>query len=336
MADPKELGRRGIAAFSRHALIGITLATALVGGTAALNVSASNAGNQPGAVHQSSIKGAPQPRAASSNLKYGGGTAGYGVETGADRVYIVQWGWTADPSGQGPRQQAFFQGVGGSTWNNSVTQYCQGSVTRGATTCPGGATFATNPAGVYAGTWADNTNAVPGSITQAALAAEAVRAAAHFGNTAAGSNNTVQYVIDTPHGHSISGFGTQFCAWHSGTSSSYGNVAYTNFPYITDAGASCGQNYVNAGAAGLLDGVTIVGGHEFAETESDIIPNGGWLDSSGRENGDKCAWISSGQGASANVALSTGTFPVQSIWSNSFNGGAGGCVISYTSASNQH
>lgn len=60
-------------------------------------------------------------------------------------------------------------------------------------------------------------------------------------------------------------------------------------------------------------GITIVGGHEFAETETDIFPNGGWLDSSSAENGDKCAWIGSGQGASVNITLSTGTFAVQSL-----------------------
>jgi serine protease len=96
--------------------------------------------------------------------------------------------------------------------------------------------------------------------------------------------------------------------------------------YITDAGASCGANFNNLGAKA---GITIVGGHEFAETETDIFPNGGWLDSSGAENGDKCAWISSGQGASANVSLGGSSFPVQSLWSNAFNSGAGGCVLSY-------
>jgi serine protease len=97
-------------------------------------------------------------------------------------------------------------------------------------------------------------------------------------------------------------------------------------PYITDAGASCGANFNGLGSKA---GITIVGGHEFAETESDIFPNGGWLDGSGAENGDKCAWISSGQGASANVTMNGATFPVQSLWSNAFSGGAGGCVLSY-------
>jgi serine protease len=106
-------------------------------------------------------------------------------------------------------------------------------------------------------------------------------------------------------------------------------VAFTNMPYVTDAGSSCGMSFVNSGAAGALDGVTIVGGHEYAETITDQFPNGGWLDSSLNENGDKCSWISSGQGASQNIALTTGNFAVQSTWANDFNSGSGGCLISH-------
>ena len=266
----------------------------------------------------------------SNNLTYHGGIGGVGVETGADKVYLVYWGsqWNNnDPSGEAAIQQSFFNHVGGSSWNQSVTQYCQGVLT-GTVTCGTSGTHATNPGGVLAGVWNDNAAAAPGSPSQTQLAGEAVSAAAHFGNTTAGSNSTVQYVIDTATGNNANGFGTQYCAWHSSTSSSYGNIAYTNMPYITDAGASCGANFINSGASGATDGITVVGGHEFAETETDIFPNGGWLDSTGKENGDKCAWISSGQGAGANVALNGATFPVQSLWSNSFNSGAGGCVLS--------
>ncbi len=95
----------------------------------------------------------------------------------------------------------------------------------------------------------------------------------------------------------------------------------------TFQGASCGANFNGLGPDA---GITIVGGHEFAETETDIFPAGGWLDSSGYENGDKCAWISSGQGALGNITGNAGErFAVQSLWSNAFNSGAGGCVLSY-------
>jgi hypothetical protein len=277
----------------------------------------------------------PQAAGTVNNLYYHGGVGGIGVET-APKVYLVFWGsqwgtatfsggqysFTNDPSGEAAILQNFYTGVGGSSWNNSVTQYCQG-VASGTVTCPNGSNFAGNPSSILAGVWADNGSSAPSRPRQSQLANEAAKAAAHFGNGAA-TNATVQYVIATSHGNNATGFGTQYCAWHSSTSSSSGNLAYTNLPYITDAGASCGANFNGLGPKA---GITIVGGHEMAETESDQFPNGGWLDSGGAENGDKCAWVSSGQGASANITLSTGTFAVQSLWSNGSNGGS--CVLSY-------
>jgi serine protease len=266
--------------------------------------------------------------AAVTNLSYHGGTGGIGVET-APTVYLILWGsqWNNnDPSGEASVLESFYTGVGGSSWANSVTQYCQG-VSSGTVHCNGAGTPAGNPAGIFRGVWADNTSAAPTHPSQSQLAAEAVRAATHFGNTTAGSNASAQYVIATSTRHNSSGFGTQYCAYHSSTSSSNGNIAYTNMPYITDAGASCGANFNGLGAKA---GITIVGGHEMAETMTDQFPSSGWVDSSGAENGDKCAWISSGQGASANVTFTNGTtFPLQSLWSNAFNGGGGGCVLTF-------
>ena len=63
-------------------------------------------------------------------------------------------------------------------------------------------------------------------------------------------------------------------------------------PYITDAGASCGANFNGLGSGAAI---TIVGGHEMAETVTDQFPSSGWLDSRGSEIGDKCAWITSGR-----------------------------------------
>jgi hypothetical protein len=263
----------------------------------------------------------------SKNLYYNAGTGGIGVET-APKVYLVLWGaqWNNnDPSSETAILQSFYGGVGGSSWLNSVTQYCQ-RVASGTIFCNGSGQAAGNQAGIFGGVWADNAAAAPARPTQSQLAAEAVNAAAHFGNTNATSNASVQYVIATASGNNAIGFGTQYCAWHSSTGSSYGNIAYTNLPYITDAGGSCGANFNGLGPNA---GITIVGGHELAETITDQFPSTGWLDSGSAENGDKCAWISSGQGASADITLSTGNFAVQSLWSNAFNSGAGGCVLSY-------
>jgi serine protease len=297
-------------------------------------------------------------------LAYGGGVSNgsstVGVVTGTPKVYLVFWGsqWgtqgsnaagnvtlSGDPKGMAPYVESFIKGIGtnNETWSGVMTQYCQG-VGTGATSCPSSAAHVGYPSGgAFAGVWVDGSAAAPSQASGNQIGAEAVKAAAHFGNTTQASNLPAQYVIVSPTGTHPDGFNTyygQFCAWHDYTgdttlsggavASSYGAIAFTNLPYITDMGSSCGQNFVNSGAAGTLDGVSIVEGHEYAETLTDDYPAGGWTDSVGYENGDKCAWITAGhQGASQDIPLATGSFAVQSTYANDFNNGAGGCEISH-------
>lgn len=264
-------------------------------------------------------------------LLFGGGIDGIGVTSGVPRVYLVFWGsqWASggDPNGAATYLQNLFRGIGtgGEQWSGTMTQYCDGpDVAKGASTCD----TTTNPhvgypnSGALAGVWVDTGAAAPANATAAQIAQEAVAAAAHFGNTSAASNRFVQYLIVSPSGTHPDGFntsGASFCGWHDYTQSASGDLAYTNMPYVSDAGSACGVNFVNGGAAGVLDGFSIVAGHEYAETLTDQNPPGGWTAASGAENGDECAWISSGQGAAANVTMSTGAFPMQSTWSNDTN-----------------
>lgn len=240
-----------------------------------------------------------------NNLVYSSGA----LVMNLPKVYVDFWGWTSDPSGEATYLLNFLGGVGGSKWLNAVTQYY--SITAG--TLEG----IENLSGQVGGYEYDTTNAIPSHPNDAQIAAEAARAAAYFGI----SGNNVMVMIATPHGNSTRGFGTQWCAYHSYISSGSGNLAYTNLPYQTDAGAACGENFVNGGSAGLLDGVSVVAGHEFAESITDPYPSGGWLDASGNELANKCAWSTS----STDASLSTGSFAVQPLWSNA----SGGCVVSY-------
>jgi serine protease len=290
------------------------------------------------------------PAAGSGPLHYGGGVHGIGVTTGAPKVYLVfygsQWGSTGtdgngnttfsgDTVGMAPRLQQLFKGIGTNNelYSGVMTQYCEG-VASGATTCPAGSAHVGYPTGgALAGVWADTGTASPSSANGHQLGVVAVAAASHFGNTTAASNRNAQYVIVSPHGTTPDGFNTPgggFCAWHDwngdttltggAVTSTVGDIAFTNMPYVTDAGTSCGQGSVNSGSAGTLDGVTIVEGHEYSETITDQNPAGGWTDTTGYENADKCAWVSTGPGASANFAFSTGTFAMQTTWSNDVNG----------------
>jgi hypothetical protein len=76
--------------------------------------------------------------------------------------------------------------------------------------------------------------------------------------------------------------------------------------------------------------VSIVEGHEYAETITDQNPPGGWTDSRGAENGDKCAWITPGTpGGVFNLTTSTGTFAMQTTWANHANSRGGACEASH-------
>lgn len=302
--------------------------------------------------------------AASNNLAYGGGTGGVGVTVGHERVYLVFWGtqwgtgrenghnyttFSGDPDGVAPRLEAFFRGLGtgGESWSGVMTQYCQ-TVAAGSTSCPSAAPHVAYPkGGALAGIWEDTTARAPASASALQIEKEASRAAVHFGNQAESANVSAQYVVVSPTGTNPDDYENQgFCAWHdytgdpslsSGRASSAGpTVAFTNLPYLPDVGTYCGANFVNPGAVGKLDGVTIVEGHEYAETITDQFPSGGWVDSTGAENGDKCAWITSGQGMSQNISLGTGSFPVQSTWANDFQGGRGGCEVTHPVVTGSH
>lgn len=256
------------------------------------------------------------------NLLYNGGL----VET-SPSVYISYWGpeWTQGfstggySSGQAQTYvNGYFNSVGGSNWINTTTQYCEGIAT-GATACNGG-TLIQNPSGQLAGVWVDATS-VPLHPSQSDIEAAALRLATQFGGVQPGAT----YFVLTPSGHSQRGFGTQWCAYHGSFSSSQGNVAFAYLPYQPDAGTSCGMNFVNATdnsfGNGYFDGFSVVGGHEYAEAQTDPFPTTGWLDSSGSEIGDKCAWSS----LSANITLGSNYFAVQPLWSNASTG----CVMSY-------
>jgi serine protease len=273
-------------------------------------------------------------------LIYHGGPVG--VTAGTPKVYLVFWGsqWGAetptgslhfanDSFGVAPRLAALFAGLGtnGERWSGVMTQYCDG-VASGSTFCPAAAPHVGYPTGnALAGVWLDTAAPVGQAVSYGEIANEALRAALHFGNTAVDSNRYAQYVIAFPQGTKPDGFnnGGGFCAYHGTVDDTSGPIAFTNFPYLPDMGKSCGENFVNAGTFGLLDGVTMVEGHEYSETITDQDVPLGWFDGDGQENADKCVWLSSGTGAARNVTFSTGTFAMQSTWSND----DGGCAISH-------
>lgn len=247
---------------------------------------------QPAAVPTDPTHLAPLARASSSsNLVWNGGP----VQT-TPKIYVVYWGpkWsTGDP--EYTTLNGFMTKMAGGSWINIDTQYS------------GSNGYITNPSSQLAGTWID-TSSVPRKPSSSAVGAEAQKAAQHFGYGGVNAN----YIVAIQSGNDPSGFRTQWCAWHSSESESEGVVSYTDFPYQSDAGANCGAGSVNS--PGTYDGVSIVSGHEEAETQTDPQPSSGWTDSSGSEIGDKCAWVNLENNPNA------GGYPTQPLWDNKISG----------------
>ena len=296
---------------------------------------------------------------AGNDLVYHGGNAGagaIGVQT-KPAVYLIYWGaeWatgfqTADTDGKLYSSKtlqnylnSFFGAVGGSPWAGVQTQYCR-TVLVGAMNCIGGSDFVTNPKKQLKGTWTDSTP-VPSDIVGLGLAenlvddpiaAEAVRASAHFGY-----DPQATYIVLTPP-RTIATGEPVYCGYHSQTSSVDGlgnavRLQYAFIPWLNQnwpgiGAADCGMHNVNATSDafgnGIFDGYSIVTGHEYAEavTDPDNIATwqDGWLDAQGSENGDKCAWT-----GTQNIALGSHQFAVQPLWSNeAFDATGNGCVVS--------
>ncbi len=230
---------------------------------------------------------AAKPVAATS-LSWNGGP----VEHPA-AVYLDFWGtqWSNDPSGAANYLQGFFGATGSDTMSNVLKQYYDNS----------GNVSLRQP--VLAGVWFHNSVSAPSTASQSQISSEANTAASHFG--VSGPNADI-FVVSPSGTHPDNFPNAGFCAWHDWN----GNVAYTNMPYVWDAGSSCGANSVS----GANDGFSIVGGHEYAEAATDPEPASGWVDnSSGEENADLCAWTY--------MYVDSNGYPVQGSWSNQ----AGGC-----------
>jgi serine protease len=261
---------------------------------------------------------------------------------------------------------------GGTQWAGEQTQYYQ---TINDSAGKPYNQYITNPADQLGGIWVDDANSIAGlpktsatnspgvTNTYTDLAAEAARAAAHFHVTDLAN---ADFVIAQPPSYSDpNALSSGYCAFHDYTQPGVAGgiyngltkgISYTNMPYslaIDSGGANvCGENAVNSGAAGKLDGFSIVLGHEIEETVTDpgaedILGSGtsttnlgGWYDSvDANENGDKCAWVGESLGAPGEPAVTPvpgaindikgnhgQTFAVQSLWSNQAAEGAGYCA----------
>jgi hypothetical protein len=110
-----------------------------------------------------------------------------------------------------------------------------------------------------------------------------------------------------------------YCAYHSYGSCNGTPVQFAFF-FNLDGDAGCDPQDTQTTHSQGLAALSNVSGHELSEARTDPR-NGGWYDSSGAENGDKCAWT-------FNVPFVTfsnkTTWKIQGEWSNAaYDSGTG-------------
>ena len=111
-----------------------------------------------------------------------------------------------------------------------------------------------------------------------------------------------------------------YCAYHSAGMCG-GKLVQFAFFFNLDGDPGCDPVDTTTGHSQGLAALSNVSGHELSEARTDPASPGAWYDSSGQENGDKCAWTFN----VPSVRFSNGSnWKIQGEWSNAaFNNGTG-------------
>jgi hypothetical protein len=122
------------------------------------------------------------------------------------------------------------------------------------------------------------------------------------------TDGTAYYAVytDLPRGNA------GYCAWHSSGTCSGVPIQFAFF-WKLDGDAGCDPKSTVTTESQGLAALANVSAHELSEARSDPANPGAWYDSSGAENGDKCAWTFN----VPSVSFPNGTsWKVQGEWSN--------------------
>ncbi len=223
-------------------------------------------------------------------LKFNGGTV---LRT--NKSQAIFWGadW-ANPVFAGDKItgiDAFFSGFPGSSYSRTANEYSDksGYITAQST---------------YLGHVID-TSAVP---KRELTTAQAVTEVCKVTDNHPESNGVYFIYTATPSGSPY------YCAWHSWGKCRNGAAVQVAYMPRLDGIAGCDPGDKITGNSEGLAALANVTAHEFLESITD--PRGtGWFDSSGQENGDKCAWsFPAGNGIS--VFANGSQWLLQMEWSN--------------------
>jgi hypothetical protein len=218
------------------------------------------------------------------------------VMTSGAEVKSIFWGssWSANAGDKITGLDSFYNGVGGSAYAGTNTEYTDpnGHVTSGVTSN---------------GHVVDTSAAATGGPSTSQVLAVVAR---NIGSSAV-ANGYYPVYSDQKRGNA------GYCAWHS-----WGYVGNTlvqfAFFFNLDGDAGCNPTDTSGLHSQGLAALANVSGHELSEALTD--PHGdAWYDNSGNENADKCAWKFN----SSLLTFSNGSqWKIQGNWSNA----ASGCI----------
>ena len=230
---------------------------------------------------------ASQARATRSpNMTYHGGKIMPFTTTKA-----IFWGssWATNPGDKIVGLDSWYSGFGGSNYAKTTTEYT-------------GTNGAVGTASTYQGHVIDTSTASGGGSTSAILA-EVCKVV-----TSPDPSGNGYYAVytDVPRGNA------GYCAYHSAGTCGSIPVQFAFF-WKLDGDSGCDpHDSVNGHSQGLA-ALANVSAHELAEAMTDPANPGAWYDSSGAENGDKCAWTFGGPTA---TLLNGSKWKLQGEWSN--------------------
>jgi hypothetical protein len=198
---------------------------------------------------------------------------------------------------------SFYQGYGGTNYALASTEYT-------------GTNGQVGTAIAYGGSLVDTSAAPARAPKVSAIQAEVCKMIANPSPDA-----YYPVYVDAPRGSA------QYCAWHS-YGSCNGVPVQFGFFFNLDGDAGCDPQDSRTVWSQGLEALANVSAHELSETVTDPR-NGGWYDSGGNENGDKCAWTFN----VPSVTFANGSaWKLQGEWSNAaYNAGTG-----YPNRSGQH
>ncbi len=132
--------------------------------------------------------------------------------------------------------------------------------------------------------WVVDTSTASGGGSTSAILAEVCKQVS-AGNIIPDPSGYGFYPVytDVPRGNA------NYCAWHSHGSCN-GVPLEFGFFFDLDGDAGCDPQDSTTGHSQGLAAIANVSAHELAEAVTDPASPGAWYDSSGNENGDKCAW----------------------------------------------